>query len=108
MIIGGVIVAFTLIALCGCSAGVLAIRQGAISPPQFVIDLGAVHVVGRLSSIPVCSYATSCLLEPPARDMTIYTIWVIRRSDRSDVPTSAIRLMSFVIDGKERNFFLTM
>ncbi|MDW8214823.1 MAG: hypothetical protein RMJ55_14795 [Roseiflexaceae bacterium] len=91
--------ALTLIVVCGCSIGGVAIRRGAVAPPPFVIDLGAVQALGRLSTVPVCSYATACPLDPSGRNMTIYTVWLIQRPIQPGAPVRAIRLVSMVVDG---------
>ena len=97
VIIGGILVTLALIVVCS-GAGMTAIRRSGVALPQFVIDLGPVQALGRLSTIPVCSYATSCLLDPSGRDVAIYTIWIIQRPALPGAPSRAIRLASLVID----------
>ncbi|MFQ3632886.1 hypothetical protein [Roseiflexus sp.] len=99
MTIGAALVVCLMIVLCGSGVGVQAFQRGVVQPPPFAVDLGIVQVTGRLSSIPICSYATSCLLDPSGRDLEIYTVWLLWRPGRADAPTQAIRLMSIVIDG---------
>jgi hypothetical protein len=90
--------ALMLIAVCGCGIGGVAIRRGAVAPPQFALDLGVVQALGRLSTVPGCSYATACLLDPSGRDTAIYTVWLILRPARPDAPVRTIRLVSIVVD----------
>jgi hypothetical protein len=96
--IGSVLAALALIVVCACGVAGAAIRRGSVSPPQFAVDLGSVQVLGRLSTVPVCSYATSCLLDPSGRDIAIYTLWMIQRPSQPGAPSRAIRLASMVVD----------
>lgn len=99
------LVAFVLVIVCGCSVTLLAVGYGTGTPPQFALDLGLMQVIGRLSTVPECSYATSCLLDPSGRDPSIYTVWLILRSSRSDTPFRVIRLTSVPV-GDVRKLFL--
>ncbi len=97
-LIASMLAAFALIAAIGCGIGGWSVRRGVVAPPSFAIDLGVVQALGRLSTVPVCSYATSCLLDPSGRDMAIYTIWLIQRPAHPDAPVRTFRLVSFVVD----------
>ncbi len=88
------LVVLALVIWCGCSTILFAVRRNAIAPPQFVLDAGLIQVLGRLSTVPECSYATSCLFDPSGRDPSIYTVWLILRSSHSDTPARVIRLTS--------------
>jgi hypothetical protein len=88
------LVVLALVVVCGCSAVLFAVRREAITPPQFVLGAGLIQVLGRRSTVPECSYATSCLLDPSGRDPAVYTVWLILRSSHSDTPPQVIRLAS--------------
>jgi len=88
------LVALALVVVYGCTAVLFAVRREAITPPQFALDMGRIQVLGRRSTVPECSYATSCLLDPSGRDPAIYTVWLILRSSCSDTPPQVIRLTS--------------
>jgi len=88
------LVALALVVVYGCTMVLFAVRREAITPPQFALDMGRIQVLGRRSTVPECSYATSCLLDPSGRDPAIYTVWLILRSSCSDTPPQVIRLTS--------------
>jgi hypothetical protein len=88
------LVALALVVVYGCTAVLFAVRREAITPPQFALDMGRIQVLGRRSTVPECSYATSCLFDPSGRDPSIYTVWLILRSSHSDTPSRVIRLTS--------------
>jgi hypothetical protein len=88
------LVALALVVVYGCTVVLFDVRREAITPPQFALDMGRIQVLGRRSTVPECSYATSCLLDPSGRDPTIYTVWLILRSSCSDTPPQVIRLTS--------------
>ncbi|MCL6539223.1 MAG: hypothetical protein K6T87_01305 [Roseiflexus sp.] len=88
------LVALALVVVYGCTAVLFAVRREAITPPQFTLDMGLIQVLGRRSTVPECSYATSCLLDPSGRDPAVYTVWLILRSSHSDTPPQVIRLAS--------------
>ena len=88
------LVALALVVVYGCTMVLFAVRREAITPPQFALDMGLIQVLGRRSTVPECSYATSCLLDPSGRDPAIYTVWLILRSSCSDTPPQVIRLTS--------------
>ncbi|MGQ9550560.1 MAG: hypothetical protein ACUVSY_17865 [Roseiflexus sp.] len=93
-LIAASLITLVLVVVCGCSAVLFAMRRDAGALPQFALDLGLIQVIGRLSTVPECSYATSCLLDPSGRDPSIYTVWLILRSPGSDAPVRVIRLTS--------------
>lgn len=97
-LIAGLFFALALIAVCGWGAGGGSIRRGAVAPPPFALNLGPMYALGRLSTVPVCSYATACPLDPSGRDTSIYTVWLIQRPAQPDAPARAVRLFSIVID----------
>ncbi len=97
-LIANVFAAFAFIVAVGCGVGGWTVRRGAVTPPPFAIDFGVAQALGRLSTVPVCSYATSCLLDPSGRDTTIYTVWLIQRPTQSEAPVRALRLFSIVIE----------
>jgi len=88
------LVALALVVVYGCTVVLFDVRREAITPPQFALDMGRIQVLGRRSTVPECSYATSCLLDPSGRDPAIYTVWLILRSSCSDTPPQVIRLTS--------------
>jgi len=88
------LVALALVVVYGCTVVLFDVRREAITPPQFALDMGLIQVLGRRSTVPECSYATSCLLDPSGRDPAIYTVWLILRSSCSDTPPQVIRLTS--------------
>ena len=88
------LVALALVVVYGCTVVLFDVRREAITPPQFALDMGLIQVLGRRSTVPECSYATSCLLDPSGRDPAVYTVWLILRSSRSDTPPQVIRLAS--------------
>jgi hypothetical protein len=88
------LVALALVVVYGCTMVLFAVRREAITPPQFALDMGLIQVLGRRSTVPECSYATSCLLDPSGRDPAVYTVWLILRSSHSDTPPQVIRLAS--------------
>ncbi len=88
------LVALALVVVYGCTVVLFDVRREAITPPQFALDMGLIQVLGRRSTVPECSYATSCLLDPSGRDPAVYTVWLILRSSHSDTPPQVIRLAS--------------
>ncbi|ABQ91188.1 hypothetical protein [Roseiflexus sp. RS-1] len=88
------LVALALVVVYGCTVVLFDVRREAITPPQFALDMGLIQVLGRRSTVPECSYATSCLLDPSGRDPAVYTVWLILRSSHSDTPPQVIRLTS--------------
>ncbi len=83
-----------------CSAGSVALRRGNLRPPSFAVHLGPVHLVGRTSAVPLCSYVTSCLLDPSARDSEIYTIWLLERPARPGDAATILRILSLPLNDR--------
>lgn len=81
-----------------CSAGSAVLHRDTLRPPTFAVNLGPVHLVGRTSAVPLCSYVTSCLLDPSGRDSEIYTIWLVWRPERPGGAATILRILSLPLD----------
>jgi hypothetical protein len=66
-----------------CGLGALAVRQGAIPPPNLNLQLGGVRVVGITSRFPDCTQliALGCLRQNQAPTARIYTLWLFMQSE---------------------------
>ena len=67
-----------------CGLGTVAVREGALVPPNVNVELGNLRVVGIKSNSPECTrlIVPGCVGLNPANVTRIYTLWLFRQSER--------------------------
>jgi hypothetical protein len=70
--------------LLSCGLGDLAVRQGAIAPPDISVELGSMRVVGITSNLSECPrlLVPGCLGLKSAPVRRIYTLWLFAQRER--------------------------
>jgi len=78
-----VVIACTILAL-GCGLGGVAVRQGALTPPNINLDLGSMRLVGIKSNSPECIrlIIPGCIGLDPVNAPRIYTLWLFQQRER--------------------------
>ena len=78
-----IVAAGCVILALSCGLGAVAVRQGAITPPNLNLQLGGVRLVGITSRLPDCTQliALGCLRQNQARIAHIYTLWLFVQSE---------------------------
>jgi hypothetical protein len=82
----------------GCGLGIVAVRQGAVAPPDFNLHLGSIRLVGLTSQMPDCHrlLAPSCANLSETGPLRFYTLWLMVQRGQSD-PPSITQLISMRI-----------
>jgi hypothetical protein len=75
-----------------CGLGAVAVRQGAVAPPELRLQLGGVRLVGVTSKSPDCTRLRIPGCTPLNQIPTthIYTLWLFVRSDPNSWDRPAI------------------
>jgi hypothetical protein len=67
-----------------CGLGAVAVRQGAIAPPDISLELGSARVVGLTSNSPKCVQLIipRCGYDRSASAARMYTLWLFEQSEQ--------------------------
>jgi hypothetical protein len=89
-----------LILALGCGLGAVAVRQGAIRPPEVQLQLGGVRLVGITSHSPDCTrlLVPGCTRLAQIPTVHIYTLWLfVQREPGSWNQPRVTQLLAFQV-----------
>ncbi|HEU5011775.1 MAG TPA: hypothetical protein VFT66_04460 [Roseiflexaceae bacterium] len=71
-IVAGAVIAGCLVLLLAWSS----VRAGMVAPPDFVLHVGPVRMIGQTTRIALCPQRVPCLIDRPNPVLRLYSLWL--------------------------------